>query len=920
MIHPVSVLKGLPTRSALAALGLAFALTLPASAAQVKVDFLPPEIPSQAICTAKPLDADIRARWDNWDGATLPSQDPDAILKDGRRLRDLDASRYFDTVNKMLTAVSTMPGQAKLPDTNIDRINLYLKAGKVAQLRELGLIDKLMADETTLAPKALNVLSGLYLNGIAVKKDRERGLELAVRSAMGGNADALLMLASANLAGQQIPGWDLDPKLAITMAFGALVGKLDPDICDRIGRIAREYGKGEVVQQDYQASEAWFRLAADLGDPGAAWKVAGMHLASEQIVKNNATLIKYMTQAAEGGVVAAQLELGKAYEVGALVPADAAKAEHYYSTAADKGNRGATMRLVTLLEPQILDPKQRARYKSLLERLTSAPDAPGQSFSKLAELVLDEKGRWAGEPDAQALLEKGVARGDGDSAQLLAGVLLRHRDEPGAFERATELLANAVTNTGKINPMTDLRNSYLCLAPTGVNARLSDFWALNEETAGNSTRYLKPDEINALATSGDPLARATLQTQALYGRPNSLAYYLYYLDQTKADPLEKAFWRQRRDTSVAAVDADARYALEKGITPQVLEQTVAMLEKAKAGGLPRASLDLASVLLDYFPNDPVRVEQATGYLKEAAAKGYGDALNRLLFIGQENGVTKTALYNEYATAIDERGDADALIFATSVIEDPAKRTDYLERAASVMDCEFNSTLKLAGAYASLDAVPKAEHWLDVSLHLASADGWRNAAVADQYVALKGDDHLTTAISLYEKGVALGDTTSIGRLVKIYSEPDTIGYAPKKAVDMFRTLIASADVSQLKDIRQRVMNAPAVIRNNVLADVSWDGLYKKAAEAGNVIAMRELAFYLQENGTKPSDVADASHWLKLAADGGDADAMVALAKAYAMGIGIAPSIEQATLLLKEAAGTGNAEAQKLLAGMTTPVEN
>ncbi len=47
-------------------------------------------------------------------------------------------------------------------------------------------------------------------------------------------------------------------------------------------------------------------------------------------------------------------------------------------------------------------------------------------------------------------------------------------------------------------------------------------------------------------------------------------------------------------------------------------------------------------------------------------------------------------------------------------------------------------------------------------------------------------------------------------------------------------------------------------------------------------------------------------------------MVELAKAYAMGIGIQPSIQEATVLLKDAAGRGNAEAQRLLASMA--VEN
>jgi TPR repeat protein len=83
-------------------------------------------------------------------------------------------------------------------------------------------------------------------------------------------------------------------------------------------------------------------------------------------------------------------------------------------------------------------------------------------------------------------------------------------------------------------------------------------------------------------------------------------------------------------------------------------------------------------------------------------------------------------------------------------------------------------------------------------------------------------------------------------------------------------------------------------------------------------LRELGLYLRSTGTTVAEAQDASSWLKRAAEGGDAIAMVELAKAYAMGIGIEPSIQQATVLLKDAAGLGNPEAQRLLASMA--VEN
>ena len=246
-------------------------------AAPVEVTFLPPEIPAQEVCVAKKADPEVVARWQAWDRASVPEGDPELVLRDARRLRDLDPTGNFELVDQMLAIVSKMPAP-KVPDIAIDRINLYLKAGKVPQLRQTGVIDGLEANSGALAPKALNLLSTLYLDGLVVKKDREKGLGYLTRAAMGGNADALLRLASMNIDGEQVPGWELDPKLAVTMAFGALVGKLDPEICDRIGRIAREYSKGLVVKRDHNIAEQWLRLAADLGEfPDA--EVGGFALA-----------------------------------------------------------------------------------------------------------------------------------------------------------------------------------------------------------------------------------------------------------------------------------------------------------------------------------------------------------------------------------------------------------------------------------------------------------------------------------------------------------------------------------------------------------------------------------------------------------------------------------------------------------------
>lgn len=898
---------------------LGAALSIPAaSAAPVAVTFLPPDIPAQDVCVAKKADPDVVARWNAWDGTSVPEGDPNQVLTDARRLRDLNPTGNFELVDKMLAIVAKMPAP-KVPDTSIDRINLYLKAGRIPQLRQTGILDQMEASEASLAPKALNLLATLYLDGIVVKKDKAKGLGFLTRAAMGGNADALLRLASTNLAGEKVEGWDLDPKLAVTMAFGALVGKLDPEICDRVGRIAREYSKGEVVQQDHTIAEKWMRLAADLGDASAAWKVAQLHLESELIVKNNDILLKYLKLASDRGVAAAEVELGKLYEAGALLPLDMGKAEELYTEASKTGSRNALFRLATMLEEQPGDTA--GRYKATLTQLTSLPQPPGWAFSKLADVVLAEKGRWAGEKEAQALLERGVQLEDADSAQELASILLRHRDEPGIFERATELLGFAVTYAGKIDPMTDLRQAYLCRAPKGADMRLASFWQRTEDAAGNSTVFMTPEDVDGLDIEAKPLELARLQTHALYGRPNSVAYYLDYLKKNGASQDIIDFWQSRVDPVPATIDAVARFSVMASPTPEAIEATLEALKKANAAGLPRAPVDLATALLDYFPNDADKRNEAIAYLEQAAANGNGAAILRLLPMMQEQGIGPDKLFEQYAQAIEDRGDADALIFAAGVTGDAAKKRDYLYRAASVVDCTFQNTVKLAGAFVATADDAETEHWLQVSLRLAGDDGWRQVAIGDRYMAMGGPERAKTAIALYEKGVELGDDTAVSRLVKIYSDPDSQDYAPTKAVAMFKRMIDDAPVAKLAELREKVQKAPTAIRTALSEEIDWTAKYAASAATGDVIAMRELALYLRETGTTAEDAKTASQWLIRAADGGDATAMVELAKAYAMGIGLAPSIKQAQLLLKDAAGLGNEEARHLLVTMAAaPVEN
>ncbi len=143
---------------------------------------------------------------------------------------------------------------------------------------------------------------------------------------------------------------------------------------------------------------------------------------------------------------------------------------------------------------------------------------------------------------------------------------------------------------------------------------------------------------------------------------------------------------------------------------------------------------------------------------EAASQGSGEAILRLIPIVEARGQTEDDLLAQYHQAIEERGDADALIFAASHATDEAMKHDYLYRAASVIDCTFENTNKLAGAFIATADDAETDHWLQVSLMLAGEDGWRHTAIADRYVAMGGEQNAQTGIELYEEGRGASATT------------------------------------------------------------------------------------------------------------------------------------------------------------------
>ncbi len=156
---------GFAAKALLATLLVSTSLVGESRAAAIELEFLPPAIPAQPVCVMKRPDEVILQEWRAWDRKTLPQRAPSLVLDDSRRLRDLDPIRNFKIVEAVLHLLPSIDPKRNRQEIDVERITLYLAAGRVRELREMGIVDQLTASDKPLSPKALNTLAEIYLSG-----------------------------------------------------------------------------------------------------------------------------------------------------------------------------------------------------------------------------------------------------------------------------------------------------------------------------------------------------------------------------------------------------------------------------------------------------------------------------------------------------------------------------------------------------------------------------------------------------------------------------------------------------------------------------------------------------------------------------------------------------------------------------------
>lgn len=884
-------------------------LVLPFSvqAEPVELLFEPPQLDAGSVCEPRPSDEALAAKWEGVDPAAVTESDTAVIKRDFRRLLELDPERWFDLIGGVEATFQTLDPDYSDVNMLIDRIELLLAAGKVAELQQERLVERLAEMDLSQTPRAQNLLAGYLMRGVGIAKDEGKGEALLLQAAFGGNADAILTLVEREVAGTPVEGWTVPPDLGVTMAFGALVGKLDPLICDRVNRIAREYMNGTIVARNPALAERWFRFSADLGDAVSAWKVAEMHLRAEDIAKDNAVLVHYLRAASDAGLPYAQVALARLEADGALVPKDLAAADATYSAAGRVWAPGAASHVLFLQAQSRRDPAWTERYVTALQALVERQDAPAWALIAMAEQVLSSKGRWAGEQEALALLERAIALGEDAALERTAAMRLHAARGPEDFYALMDQLMQVVVSAGEVDPMLELSNAYICRAPDAPQLTEADYWV--KVARGTSTLAVdySPRALAALAATPDPIAEAEIQTQALTGRVSAIAQYIFLLERRSAPAETLAFWEDYASRFQGVTTARAKLMLDAARSNVERKAALDLFRMAIERGEVSAGTQFAEALLDEVHVTPANQAEALQILLPLAELGSGDAMTMLPLADPVQFPDMAAVLARYGKAIEDRGDFDALLLALPLIKDRTVYADYVARATAVTGCTFDEALRLTDAVGRAGDRSLFERWLRISDYLAKGEGDSLADLADVYSRYATDADQPRILAYYETAREKGSRVAIQRLLNLYARRTSPQYDPALAAELFVDLVGVSEPEDLPAALTRLRSATPEIRAIAYRSVDESALFLTAAKSGNPVAMREYALILRQSASSPAEVLESTDWLRKAAEAGEPTAMVDLAEALVFGIGTAPSRDEALEWLAKAADLGSADA-------------
>ncbi len=878
---------------------------LAAEPVPLEVPFLPLEVDVGEVCLPRPPVHEVLAKWAAWDRQSLDDRPLELIRRDLRILRETDAAEWFEVIE----AASALLLESGLGYTErdwlMDRIELALAGGRPELLEQEDLVSRFLSSDLVGSPGAQYFASQLLSDGTGVATDEARARELLISAAYGGQSEALLELAALTSDGTKVEGWDIDPTLAVTLAFGGLVGDVDELICDRINRIASAYRLGEVVAQDIALAERWYRLASDLGDYNAAWQVAQLHMRAEGIAKDNGVLLAHLEQAAQGGLSFAQAELGRVYEVGALAPRDPNRARALYEQAAASGHYEGLLRLASVLrnlpEPTEAD---RAQRLQVLQELAGRREPPTWALVELGDLVLETQGRWAGEEEALVHYRRAIeVEPDDITATLrLAGLGFRHADTYEEFLELTSGLQETVLANGSASSMDELIEAMTCRSPAAPHRDHANYWREMRQMAGN----ISVVPLGSGATSEEItnlLARA--QSQAIVGRASSYAVLLDMQDELGLNLDDEALRQLAENAETGPLTETAKLLLARNGNR---DRALSILREAVAAGESGSREELLAALTDGAIAS-AHVEEVRTLAEQLANEGKGLGMTALVLLEGGGAAAREAVFTRYRDVIDADGDFDAIVFAMPFLEGNAAVEDYLGRARTLIPCNTLSALAMAETLHDLGLQDHVEQWIEIADAAGAEAGWLVVAVADAYRELsERPDALERAVAMLNEARENGNRTATLRLASLAQEnAEGFDLPPEDLAGLFVDLIGISRIEDVPNVLRRVRRAEPEVQALVEAEVNIRSLYAQAAEAGSAVGQLELAKIIRAEAAGQAELAEYARLLTAAAEQGQSEAMYLLSDAYSLGLGVDASLETSREWLFRAAEAGNQQA-------------
>ena len=196
-----------------------------------------------------------------------------------------------------------------------------------------------------------------YQIGIALM-----GIDVLLKAAQSGDANACLKMAMAWLTGQDVPGQDTAKGrhwLEKASAGGNVEAKRF------LGLI---YLRGMDVVPDFDKAVALLEDASRYGDAEAAFSLASFLGGSRDEWYNADKAIEWLNQAAVAGLPRAQCHLGYCLQHGVLIGQDREEAVKWFARAAAAGDAGAMLALADHFQAGSMVPQDSARAYGLAKK------------------------------------------------------------------------------------------------------------------------------------------------------------------------------------------------------------------------------------------------------------------------------------------------------------------------------------------------------------------------------------------------------------------------------------------------------------------------------------------------------------------------------------------------------------------------